>query len=100
MKADFPVDGHPAGTELAPLFHPVAGTSAQGIYQMSLGEPILALSQSTLVVSVKDKRGNESRLDRTFSVQAPGAPVGALRLGFALVLGALAVAAGAFRQRR
>jgi hypothetical protein len=83
VKADFAIDGRPPGSELASLFQPVA--AADGVYQMNLAQPILALSQGTIEVVVTDRRGNETRMERRFSVQDPGAPVPAFEPGFALL---------------
>jgi hypothetical protein len=37
-----------------------------------LKEPIAALEKGKLTVSVKDRQGNTSRIERTFSVVPPG----------------------------
>ncbi len=70
VVADFAVDGVPAGTNLAPHFRPV-GT---GTWEWKLSRPITKLEAGSLGVSVKDRAGNVTRIERTFSVRpAPGA---------------------------
>jgi len=99
VKADFTVDGHPAGTELKSYLQPVAGAKAQGIYAMPLNQPIQYLAAGKLTVSVLDRRGNETRMERSFSVLAQGAPVGAPDLAWVLVPVALALGYAARRPR-
>jgi hydrazine synthase alpha subunit-like protein len=98
VKADFAIDGHLPGDELASLFQPVS--SADGVVQMTLAQPILALSAGKLVVTVTDQRGNETRVERSFGIQAPGAPVSAPELAWMLVPSALALGLAARRQNR
>jgi hypothetical protein len=64
VVADFALDGAPAGQELAPRFKEVA----QGVWELKLAKPLAALERGVLRVSVKDRQGNVSRLERTFSV--------------------------------
>src|SRR5262249_26376991 len=64
VVADFPVDGAPAGTDLA---GEVKGKS-QGGWELALGRPIRSLAKGTLTVSVKDEQGNISKVVRTFGV--------------------------------
>jgi hypothetical protein len=66
VTADFAVDGAPAGTDLAPRF----ATSADGVWELRLATPIAALPRGTLTVSVKDRQGNTTRVERTLSVMA------------------------------
>jgi hypothetical protein len=66
--ADFPVDGIPPGQNLAARFK----TLPEARWELSLTTPLPALPKGKLTVSVKDKQGNITRLERTFSVA--GAP--------------------------
>jgi len=66
VVADFAVDGHPPGTNLAPFFQVVD----DHIQALTLDEPILNLSDGSLTVSVKDIDGNETKLVRKFSVNS------------------------------
>jgi hypothetical protein len=62
VVADFAVDGTLAGQNLAPKFKSVGA----GIYELPLS-PALAVKTGKLTVSVKDKQGNVTRIERTFS---------------------------------
>jgi hypothetical protein len=66
VTADFPVDGTPAGRNLAPRFH----EKSQGVWELKLGRPITNLPKGKLTVSVRDRQGNVARIERTFSVAA------------------------------
>jgi hypothetical protein len=68
MTADFELDGTAAGTDLAGRFK----EKAQGVWELRLSKPLEALKRGTLTVSVKDRQGNISRVDRTFSVSGRG----------------------------
>jgi hypothetical protein len=65
VVADFALDGAPAGTNLASKFT----TRADGVWELRLATPINRLPRGKLTVSVQDRQGNISRLERTFSVQ-------------------------------
>jgi hypothetical protein len=67
VTADFAVDGVPAGTDLASRFT----EKTQGVWELKLSRPLSPLEHGRLTVSVADRQGNFSRIDRTFSV-APG----------------------------
>jgi hypothetical protein len=67
VTADFAVDGLAAGEDLAARFKP----ASQGVHELKLDAPITALPRGTLTVSVKDRQGNVSVVERTFSVAAP-----------------------------
>jgi hypothetical protein len=54
----------PAGQNLAAHFESVA----PGVYEWKLAAP-LVVPQGRLTVSVKDKQGNETRVERTFSAR-------------------------------
>jgi hypothetical protein len=62
--ADFAVDGVPAGENLAPKFR----TTAPGVREWKLPKP-LAVKAGKLTVSVKDRQGNVTRVERTFSAK-------------------------------
>jgi len=64
VVADFPVDGIPAGENLAGKFQ----VKSDGVWEFKLALPIADLEAGRLTVSVKDRQGNLSRIDRTFSV--------------------------------
>jgi hypothetical protein len=59
--ASFPVDGVAAGQNLAGKFRSVA----PGVWELKLGAPVTGSGK--LTVSVKDRQGNETRIERTFS---------------------------------
>jgi len=60
----FAVDGTAAGANLASKFKP----KTQGVWELKLAKPIMELAKGKLAVSVKDRQGNLSRIERTFSV--------------------------------
>jgi hypothetical protein len=62
--ADFPVDGTPAGANLAKKFKPLPDSR----WEFRLDQPITNLKKGKLSVSVKDRQGNVTRIERTFSV--------------------------------
>jgi hypothetical protein len=62
--ADFAVNGVAAGQNLAPKFKPLGG----GVFELKLDAP-LSVKAGKLTVSVKDKQGNVTRIDRTFSAK-------------------------------
>ncbi len=62
VNADFAVNGIAAGENLATKFQSLGN----GVYELKLASP-LAVKQGKLTVSVKDKQGNITRIDRTFS---------------------------------
>jgi len=66
VTADFPVDGVPAGQNLATKFRP----ASQGVWELKLTAPITELPRGGLTVSVKDRQGNTTRIERTFSVRS------------------------------
>jgi hypothetical protein len=68
VVADFPIDGVPAGEELAGRFRALPDHR----WELRLARPITDLSRGKLLVSVKDRQGNVSRVERTFSVVPPG----------------------------
>jgi hypothetical protein len=64
VVADFAVDGVAAGGNLAKRFKPVT----QGVWELKLAKPITSLEHGKLEVSVKDRQGNVSRIERTFAI--------------------------------
>jgi len=69
VTADLAINGIAPGENLAPKFKPLS----PGVWELKLFQPVKALPRSTLVVSVKDRQGNEAKIERTFSVDAPRA---------------------------
>jgi hypothetical protein len=65
VTADVAIDGAAPGTNLAPKFAEVA----QGVWELKLSTAIDALPSGRLVVEVKDRQGNTSRIERLFSVR-------------------------------
>ncbi len=64
VTADIEINGQPPGKNLAAHFKP----RSQGVWELPLVRPLAPLARAQLVVSVKDKQGNLTRLERTFSV--------------------------------
>jgi hypothetical protein len=62
VTASFAVAGTPAGQNLAAKFR----AQTPGVWELQLNEPITVAS-GTLTVSVKDRQGNETRIQRAFS---------------------------------
>src|SRR5262249_12658398 len=61
VSADFTVNGIPAKQNLASKFQP----AGPGIWQLTLSSP-LKTQRGVLTVSVKDRQGNVTRIERTF----------------------------------
>jgi hypothetical protein len=64
VTASFPVNGAAPGAALAGKF----AARSDDIWELKLDQPIDSLAEETLVVSVKDRQGNTTRIERTFSV--------------------------------
>jgi hypothetical protein len=64
VKADFPLDGIPAGEDLARQFHEVS----PGVWELKIDKPLTHLPAGKLTVTVKDRQGNVTRIDRSFSI--------------------------------
>jgi hypothetical protein len=64
VTADFEIDDAAAGENLANRFQQVSG----GVWQWKPSTTLASLARGTLTVSVKDRRGNVTRIERTFSV--------------------------------
>src|SRR5262245_6158268 len=67
VNADFAIDGMPAGENLAKKFKPLADSR----WELQLTQAITDLPKGKLTVAVKDKQGNVTRIERTFSVVPP-----------------------------
>jgi hypothetical protein len=63
VVADFPLDGAAAGEDLAHKFKP----KSPGVWELALAKPVAGLSRGKLTVSVRDRQGNTTRIERTFS---------------------------------
>ncbi|MSQ94208.1 MAG: hypothetical protein EXR98_06590 [Gemmataceae bacterium] len=68
VTADFQIAGAAAGANLASRFRALA----DGRWELHLAHAITVLPGGKLTVSVKDKQGNLSRIERTISVPAIG----------------------------
>jgi hypothetical protein len=66
VTADFPIDGIKPGENLAARFK----EKSQGVRELKLETPITELKRGNLTIAVKDKQGNTSRIERSFSVSA------------------------------
>ncbi|MCE9530401.1 MAG: hypothetical protein K8T89_04610 [Planctomycetes bacterium] len=65
VTADFGIDGTAAGEDLAAKFQ----TKTLGVWELALSKPITDLPNGKLTVVVADKQGNQTRIDRVFSVK-------------------------------
>jgi hypothetical protein len=65
VSADFVVNDVKGGNDLAGQFR----EKSQGVWELVLDTPITKLASGNLTVSVKDRQGNVSRIERTFSVK-------------------------------
>jgi hypothetical protein len=66
VTADFPLDGVKPGENLATRFQ----EKSPGVRELKLSRPIRDLPRGTLSVAVRDRQGNLTRIDRSFSVGA------------------------------
>jgi hypothetical protein len=64
VSTDFAIDGVAPGGNLAPRFK----TVTQGVWEWKPAKPVSALPRGKLTVVVKDKQGNETRVERGVSV--------------------------------
>src|SRR5262249_51054291 len=64
VTASVELDGVPAGADLAPKFR----KKSQGVWEWRLAKPVTDLPQARLTVTVADRQGNVTRVERTFSV--------------------------------
>jgi hypothetical protein len=63
--ANFTVKGMSAGTNLAPHFE----RRTQGVWELQMTKPLRALDNGRVTISIKDRQGNRSLVDRRFSVE-------------------------------
>jgi hypothetical protein len=68
VVADFAIDGTQPGENLAKKFKALP----DGRWELLLEKPVTDLPKGKLTVSVKDKQGNITRIDRLFSVTVAG----------------------------
>jgi Hydrazine synthase alpha subunit middle domain len=66
VKADFPIDGIAAGQNLASRFKELPDHR----WELKLARPITRLPRGKVEVSVKDRQGNITRIQRTFSISS------------------------------
>jgi hypothetical protein len=66
VVADFALDGAAAGQNLASKFK----AKTPGVWELTLAKPLTELPKGKLTVSVKDRQGNITRIERTFAVVA------------------------------
>jgi hypothetical protein len=65
VVTDFAVNDKPAGENLASLMQ----ETSPGVWELKLEKPIAQLKHGKIVVSIKDKQGNITTVDRLFSVE-------------------------------
>jgi hypothetical protein len=65
VTCDFEVNGIKPGENLASKFKEVT----QGVWELKLDQPLKGIAAANIAVSVKDKQGNTTTIDRRFSVQ-------------------------------
>jgi hypothetical protein len=64
VTADFPVDGVKPGENLARRFQAVPGNR----WELRLKKPVAALPKGRLTVSIQDRQGNKTQIERMLSV--------------------------------
>jgi Hydrazine synthase alpha subunit middle domain len=64
VKANFSVNGVPAGGELARKFT----LKSQGVWELRLDKPLTKLAHGKVILTVADRQGNIARTERLFSV--------------------------------
>jgi hypothetical protein len=64
VVADFPLDGTPAGENIASKFK----GKAPGVWELTFSRPLTKLAKGKLKVSIKDHQGNITQIERTLSV--------------------------------
>jgi len=65
VTADFPIAGTKPGDEFASRFR----STADGVWEWKLDNPLRGVKSGKLTVAVRDKQGNETRIVRTFSTE-------------------------------
>jgi hypothetical protein len=66
VTADFSLGGVPAGGNLARNFQ----AQGDGVWELRLAGPVAPLVRGKLTIVIKDRQGNTSRIERTFSVNS------------------------------
>lgn len=66
VTAVFEIDGRKAGENLAAVFKP----TTQGVWEFKLSKPLLKLEKGNVIITIKDRQGNETRVDRHFFVKS------------------------------
>jgi hypothetical protein len=66
VTADFSINGAAPGENLAGKFARLPGSR----FELKLNTPITTLAAGTLTISIEDRQGNRSRIDRKFSVKS------------------------------
>jgi hypothetical protein len=69
VVADFPLDGAEAGQNQAAKFK----AKSPGVWEWTFAKPLTELPKGKLTVSVKDRQGNITVIERTFAVARLGA---------------------------
>jgi hypothetical protein len=64
VTANFPVATIAAGENLATKFRP----KSEGVWELPLTHTLTSLAKGRLTVSIRDRQGNTTRIERTFSV--------------------------------
>lgn len=64
ITADFEIDGVKPGENLASKFKPLPDSR----WELRLRKPIADLPKGRLTLSVKDRQGNTTKIERSFSV--------------------------------
>jgi mono/diheme cytochrome c family protein len=65
VTADIELDGVPAGHNLRDRFV----SRGDAVWEWRFQKPLASLEKAVLTVSIKDRQGNQTRVERTFSVQ-------------------------------
>jgi hypothetical protein len=65
VKADFAIGRHRPGAELRGALVPVD----DGVWRLRLEKPLASTERRRLTASVRDRQGNLTRIERTFSVE-------------------------------
>jgi hypothetical protein len=65
VTADFEIDGVAAGENLASKF----AARGDGVWELKLAKPIAELPQGVLNVSINDREGNITQIERTFQIE-------------------------------
>ena len=67
VVADLELDGVAAGQNLASKFK----GKTPGVWELTLSKRLTEVAKGKLTVSVKDRQGNLTRMERTFAVVPP-----------------------------